>query len=329
MIKYFFALVIALHGLIHFIGFAKAFNYVNITQITKVISKSSGLLWLLATILFLLAVVLFLLKNEYWPMATIVATIVSQILIIIIWKDAKFGTLINVLALLCAIPSFAEIRFNNMSAIESKTILARIPNSNTIIITKEMLNGLPAVVQKWLTHTGIIGKEQINTVRLKQNGEMRTKPDSKWMPFTAAQYFTVNEPAFVWIADVKMMPLINLIGRDKFENGHGEMLIKLLSLYKVAYGKDNEKINSATMIRYLAETSWFPTSALSEYIHWEEIDSLSAKAIFTFNGIKVSGIFKFNEHDDMVAFESNRYYGTDDKATLEKWVVENVDWKDF
>lgn len=329
MIKYFFAAIILIHGLIHCMGFAKAFGYGNITQLSKGISKPSGLFWLLAALLFTAAVVLFFMKKESWPMIAIIAAVISQILIITVWKDAKFGTIANIMVLLVAIPGFAHIRFTKMAAFESKTILARIPNSNTEIVTKEMLANLPPVVQKWLTHSGVIGKEKITTVRLKQTGEMKTKPGGNWMPFTATQYFTVNEPAFVWTTDVQMMPLVTLTGRDKFEKGHGEMAIKLLSLYKVVYGHDNVKINSATMLRYLAETSWFPTAALSEYIQWEAIDSLSAKATLTDNGLKVSGIFTFNQQGDMAGFTADRYYGTADNATQEKWTVETEEWKDF
>jgi hypothetical protein len=329
MIKYFFAAVMLIHGLIHCMGFAKAFSYRNITQLSKNISKPSGVFWLLTALLFTAAVVLLLMKKESWPMIAIIASLLSQILIITVWKDARFGTFVNIIILLVAIPCFAHIRFTKMAALESKTILARIPNSNTEIVTKDMLANLPPVVQKWLTHSGVIGKEKINTVRLKQTGEMKIKPAGKWMPFTATQYFTANEPAFVWTTDVQMMPLVTLTGRDKFEKGHGEMMIKLLSVYKVAYGHDNEKINTATMIRYLAETSWFPTAALSEYIQWEAIDSVSAKATLTGSGLKVSGIFTFNQLGDMIAFTADRYYGTADNATREKWVVKNEDWKDF
>jgi hypothetical protein len=327
--KYIFAAIILIHGLIHFMGFAKAFGYGDITQLTKDISKPAGSFWFVTAILFAVAVILFLLKKESWPMIAIAAAIISQVLIITVWKDAKFGTLANIIALLVAVPSFANIRFTKMAAIEAKTMMARTPNTGAAIITKEMLNNLPPVVQKWLMHSGVAGKEKINTVRLKQKGEMRTKPEGKWMPFEATQYFTVNDPAFVWTTDVHMMPLVALVGRDKFENGQGAMFIKLLSLFKVADAKNTEKVNSATMIRYLSETSWFPAAALSDYIKWEARDSLSAKAVMSFNGMVVSGIFQFTESGDMVGFTADRYYGTGDNAKLEKWVVETEDWKDF
>lgn len=329
MLKYIFAVIILVHGIIHFMGFAKAFGYGNITQLTRDISKPAGLFWFGTAVLFTAAIILFLLKRESWPVIVIIAAIISQILIFTVWRDAKFGTIANVLALLIAVPSFANNRFTKTASIEAKTILARTPDCSPVIITKEMLNNLPPVVQKWLTHSGVIGKEKINTVRLKQKGEMRTKPDGKWMAFEATQYFTVNDPAFVWTTDVHMMPLVTLVGRDKFENGQGSMFIKLLSLFKVADVKNTEKVNSATMIRYLSETSWFPAAALSDYIKWETVDSLSAKAVMNYNGMVVSGIFRFTENGDMVGFTADRYYGTDANARLEKWVVETEDWKDF
>ena len=58
-----------------------------------------------------------------------------------------------------------------------------------------MLEGLPGNVRQWLEHCGVIGKEQIHFVRLRQNGLLRTKPGNKWMPFTATQYSRVDEPA--------------------------------------------------------------------------------------------------------------------------------------
>ena len=44
MLKYTFAFIILVHGLIHLLGFAKAFGYGNITQLTKEISKPIGML---------------------------------------------------------------------------------------------------------------------------------------------------------------------------------------------------------------------------------------------------------------------------------------------
>ena len=64
MLKYILNFFIIVHGLIHFIGFAKAFNYGNLSQITKEISKPVGLVWLATACLFITVAILFFLKKR-------------------------------------------------------------------------------------------------------------------------------------------------------------------------------------------------------------------------------------------------------------------------
>lgn len=72
------------------------------------------------------------------------------------------------------------------------------------------------------------------------------------------------------------------------------MLIKILSLFTVADSKGKE-IDQGSLLRYLAETMWFPTAALNEYLYWEEMDQYNAKVTMTYDEITASGIFTFND----------------------------------
>ena len=58
------------------------------------------------------------------------------------------------------------------------------------------------------------------------------------------------------------------------------MLIKFLSLVPIA-DAEGDIINQGAMVRYLAEIVSFPTAALADYISWEEVDSVTAKAKIT------------------------------------------------
>jgi hypothetical protein len=60
MLKILFVALLFIHGLIHLLGFAKAFHLGNIQQLTHSISKPLGLLWALVAILFLVAGVLYI-----------------------------------------------------------------------------------------------------------------------------------------------------------------------------------------------------------------------------------------------------------------------------
>lgn len=176
-------------------------------------------------------------------------------------------------------------------------------------ITEEMTAHLPDPVQRWLTHSGIIGREKIYAVRLEQKAEMKMKPEQKkWTAARAVQYFTVDEPAFVWKVDMNMLPLVPVAGRDKFVEGVGEMLIKIFAVIPVVDTGGNEKINTAALQRYLGELVWFPSAALSPYITWEKIDDFSAKATMTHKGTQGTGVFTFDEKGDFVRYSALRYW---------------------
>ncbi len=328
MLKYIFAFLMLMNGLIHLAGFAKAFGYGNFPQLTKEISKPAGSFWLLTAVLFIVTILLFLLDKESWAVLAIPAAIISQVLVVAFWKDAKFGTIANIIILLAAVQGLAENNVNKMERKEAVSMMA-VPLPPKVIITEEMLVGLPGNVRQWLVHSGVIGKEQIHLVTLQQKGLLRTKPDSKWMPFTAAQYCRADDPAFNWHAAVNMFPLITLNGRDKFENGRGEMTIKLWSLFSVADEGGGDKINFGTMIRFLSEIAWYPTAALAGYIRWEAINAFSARATMSYSGITVAGIFNFTPEGDLLSFEADRYMVSRKQASLEKWLVEMTGYKYF
>src|SRR6056297_1437058 len=322
MLKSIFSLIILIHGLIHMLGFLKAFGIGDVIQLTNQISRPAGVIWLIAALLFLLALLTYLLNYNIWPFLALLAVTVSQVLIFTAWTDAKFGTIANMIFLLVVLPAIGQVMFNNKIENEQTELIDQVSKSSGRILKEEDFSHLPSIVQQWLHRSGVFGKPDVSFVRLKQIGEMRTEPDGKWMDFNAEQYFDVKSPAFNWSTEVEMMPLIHLSGRDKLTDGKGEMNIKLLSLINVVNEKNNEKINSGTMIRYLGEICWFPAAALNDYITWEEIDELSAKAILTVNGEEVSGIFRFSEEGDFTSFEAERYYGGGEEATLKRWIVE-------
>lgn len=329
MLKTLFLLVIVIHGLIHFLGFYKAFDIGNITQLNTPISRPMGAIWLVSGFLFLMTALMNIMNYRFWPVVAIIVLILSQFVIFTAWGDAKFGTIANLIILLVALPALGNRVFNDRVAAEQRDLLEQVSRPADKVLQEEDFQHLPEIVQTWLRNSGVAGKPEVTFVRLKQTGEMKTEPDGSWMEFTAMQYFDVTNPSFVWKVDVRMMPLITLTGRDKLQDGQGAMLIKLLSLVNVVNEKHNDQINTGTLIRYLGEICWFPSAALSETITWEEIDDSSAKATLTIDGQQVSGIFRFRENGEMRSFEADRYYGSGPEATMEKWVVEAVSHKNF
>lgn len=322
-----FALILLIHGLIHLMGFAKAFKMADVPQLSGHFTKPAGMAWLAAALLFSVSVVLFLLKKDSWWMLAAAAVLLSQVLIFTQWRDAKFGTIANLIALVGIVLAFGSWSFN---AMVKKELAAFFPKevATKTVLTKEMISTLPPVVQKWLERSNVAGKEIVRVAHLKQKGEMKTKPDGTWIAFEAEQWNTVDKPGFIWQTAIQAAPYIHIAGRDKYVDGRGNMLIKLLSLFPIADAKGPETDQGA-MLRNLAEICWFPSAALSDYIQWEQIDSLAAKATMTYGGITASGVFRFNADGDMVSFEAKRYYERKEGATLEDWFIANKGYRAF
>lgn len=94
--KNFFVLLLLLHGFLHLIGFLEAWFQIDIEGLSLPISKPMGLLWLFTAIVFMLTSVFYALGKEWWWIIGLAAVIVSQILIIQYWQDAKYATFLNV-----------------------------------------------------------------------------------------------------------------------------------------------------------------------------------------------------------------------------------------
>ena len=70
--RWIIAVLLAVHGLIHFMGFAKAFGYADLPQLTQAVSREMGLAWLAAGLLVVAsAVVLVARPRNFWILGAV------------------------------------------------------------------------------------------------------------------------------------------------------------------------------------------------------------------------------------------------------------------
>lgn len=108
MLHYLLAFIIFIHGLIHLMGYSRAFKYSEIKAIKAHISKPIGVLWITGCLLFITTAILLTINNDYWKILGIISITISQIAIITNWKDAKYGTIANLIILASIIASFPD-----------------------------------------------------------------------------------------------------------------------------------------------------------------------------------------------------------------------------
>jgi hypothetical protein len=311
-------LLLVIHGLIHGMGFAKAYELAEFEGLTASISRGWGALWLVAGALLLAAASLRLFDSTWWWLPALSGVVVSQVLIIAFWSDAKFGSIPNLILFLIAIVGAGQWRFERMVLAEVKQLQGDLQRPE--VVAEEDLAALPNSVRQWLRRSGVIGKPRVSLVRLKQRGRMRTKPGASWMSFEATQWISTKTPGFVWFADVSSYPGAFLYGRDKYQAGHGAMTISLLSLIPVV-DATGPNIDKASMLRFLGEMPLYPSAALEPYVVWEEAGELAARATMTYGGITASGVFAFDAVGNVRNFQAKRYRET----STEDWLVEAKD----
>lgn len=232
-----------------------------------------------------------------------------------------FLTLLCVIIILIAICWISHSLFNRKILNEISEIRGESDSCATSKVTLEELSELPQPVSNWLKSSGVVNNEKINFVWLRQEAKMKMNPEQQtWNHITAEQWFSIEAPAFIWEVKMDILPFLKIVGRDKFFEGKGEMLIKIFSLFNVVNEK-GVKMDEGTLQRFLGEIVWFPTAALSPYITWEEIDSLTAKATMDYKGTKGSGTFHFNKKGDFIRYSALRYKGNEPNAKRYKWEI--------
>lgn len=201
-------------------------------------------------------------------------------------------------------------------------------HSRERIITPDMLQSLPPVVQRYLNYTGVVGKHMLETVRLSYHGKFRLGADKPWMPMSAHQTYTINPPGFCWNARFSMGGLPLLIGRDIYKAGHSHMHGKLAGLFTVVEGSGPE-VDQGTMIRYLQEMTWFPIAYLNDYITWQGVDDHCADVTFSDAGQSVTARMYFDDRGRLMNFVAQRYGDFNGKYAVRTWTTPVTEYGQF
>ena len=324
-----YLILVVLHGLIHLMGVVKGFGLKEIKELTLPISTSMAMLWLSTSLVLLTYVAMLAVDHRYAWAVGFFGALLSQVLVFMFWTDAKFGTVPNLVIIVVSLFQFGQFQFNRMVQSELESLKGRVLTQQLPVISKQDVEALPTPVSNWLMRTGIVGQPMIARATLKQQAEMKMQPDQKdWMEATAHQYSDLVHPAFHWTVDAQMNGLLGFSGRDRFINGEGEMLIKLNGLIPIV-DEHGSKLTEGSAQRFLGELVWFPSFALSPYIHWTPVDESSAQATLNYKDVQVSGTFRFNESGDFSQFSTMRYKGNSEEDVRYEWVLDVLEHSEF
>lgn len=301
--KYVLTALLLLHGLIHLLGFAKAFQLAELKEFMKPISRPAGILWLLATVMFLTVALLYLLRHEAWVWLLAAAMVLSQVLIFFWWKDARFGTLANLLLLLPLVTGIAIHRFKNSFRADVQYNLQHNNPVPTNRVTEADLAPLPPPVQRYLRYAGVVNKPCVVNMYVAFEGEMRSR-EQNWFPFRSEQYNFIETAARLFFMEAAPGGFPAAV-YHRYENAAAVMDIRAAGIKRVVFEKGTVLNKTETVTLFNDMCLLAPATLIDKRISWEDGDSLSARATFTNQGSTISAVLYFNEAGALIDFISN------------------------
>jgi uncharacterized protein DUF6544 len=216
-------------------------------------------------------------------------------------------------------------RFRERYEVEKQQLLRRARSASAGVIDAAAVARLPSPLRKYLEVTHSIGKPKIRTATLKQTGALRAAAGKPWMPFESEQVYSLEPPGFVWLARARAARWVHVMARDRFENGTGNMLIRLLGLFTVADAR-GPATDQGAGLRYWGEIIAFPESVLDPRLRWEPMDDRHAVMNVEHDGLKLTAVVEFGAEGYPIATHAERYRDVGGKPHLTSWSGYSQDW---
>jgi hypothetical protein len=305
-----FALVLVVHGLIHLLGFAKAFGLGELPQLTQPISPLFGILWLLAALLFIAAAAaLFLWPRGWWAIGAC-AIVVSMIVIVPSWPDAKVGAIGNLIALMGVLFGFlAQGPISLRAAYERDVDRALTRVAPATPINEEDLARLPAPVQRYLRVAGVVGQPRVRNFHVRMHGRIRNGRVAGWMPLRAEQYNFVDKPARMFYLTGSMFA-IPVQGYHRYVGPSAAMTVKAAALVPVVQVSGDEMSQGETVTMFNDMCVMAPATLIDPASVWEAVDDRTARARFPNAGHTIRAALTFNDAGELTNFWSDDRYQT-------------------
>lgn len=299
--------LLAVHGLIHFLGVAKGFRWASVPQLKEPISAGMGIVWLTAGMLVLaVAVMIGAAAASRWWMISLLAALSSQIAIVTSWGDAKDGTVPNVILLAVAAWAFfstGPFSFSARWAAHADAALNQV-DATPPTLTEADLQDLPEPLADYIRRSGAIGKPKSTSVSAAIHGRIRSAPGAPWMSFTGRQLNTYGkhpQRLFIMKARRSGIPVDVL---HLFVGTKATMQVKVLSAFLMIGVKGPELDRAETVTLFNDLVVFAPGAIVDAPVEWMAVDGRQVRGVYTLGQNSVTATLVFDENRDLVTFIS-------------------------
>lgn len=300
--KFLFASLLVVHGVLHLMGAAKGLRIVEVPRLTEAIAGPLGVVWLLASALLVgTAIALFVWPAGWWAVG-LVAIVVSQVVLVTSWQDARFGTIANVIALVGVAFGFFSQGPWSLRAEYDRDVAQGLRRAAVMpLVTEADLAHLPDVVQGYLRLSGAVGQPAVRNFRARFHGQIRSGKEAPWMPLTGEQYNFYDQPSRLFFMNASRWGL-PFQAFHQFIGPSARMRVKVLSAVTVvdAEGPEMDEAETVTLFNDLCLLA--PGALIDGRIGWQQLRPQVVSATFTNLSHTVRAVLSFNDRAELTEF---------------------------
>lgn len=187
-----------------------------------------------------------------------------------------------------------------------KLLLNQPDTPSDELIQEKDLQHLPLPVQQYLRYAGVLNRPKVHNVFIRFTGRMRGR-NQNWFPFTSEQYDGFRAYTRLFFMKGKMFG-VKVPGYHRYQGQSAAMNIRLFGCIPVMQKTGDTLFKAETVTIFNDMCLLAPATLIDSRIQWEAIDSSSAKAIFTNEGVSIQATLYFNQTGQLVDFVSDDRY---------------------
>jgi len=293
------------HGLIHLLGFVKAFATTELTPLSQPISRGWGVLWLITGVLVVTTAVMYARGTRtYWIVGAL-ALVASQVVLTTAWRDAWAGTMANAVLLIVVAYGFLTEGPRSFHAQYLRDVEAGLSRRfDAPVVTEADLARLPEPVQRYLRVTGALGQPRVRCYHIRFSGRIRSDTKAAWMPFDAEQQSFTDQPTRLFLMRARMFGL-PVEAFHRLIDGHATMRVKAAGAVTLVNerGEDMDRAETVTLFNDMCVLA--PGTLVEPGISWEPVDATTSRARFTHRAHSITATLWFAPDGRLMNFESD------------------------
>lgn len=304
-LRYAFVAIAIGHGAIHLLGVVKAIAPSAVPQLHQRVGALSAIGWAVAAGLAIATGVLVARRHPRWWLVSAAGALLSEVLVIARWDDARAATGPNVVLLLAAGYGWARDGRRGLRAQYARRLGQAVPAADDRVVLDRDLAALPAPVQRYLRRVGVVGAPRVHSFAAVLRGQIRADAAKPWMPFTACQANTFGAaPSRFFLLDATMLGLpVDVL--HEYTRHSARMRGRLASVVPLFDAGGRELTRSETVTLFNDLCVMAPAALVDAGVDWQPIDEAHVRATWSTGGESISAELTFDDDGDLVDFVSD------------------------